>query len=83
MPSATVKTPNSWVRRSRPFAWKASWVRASPFRDMRAAKDAEAGWKRGGQSVIGFTATSSLKAMGRIVRASGKYEVGTKYRSIQ
>ena len=63
--------------RSKPFSWKTRSVKKSPFKGMAAAKKAESSYwvKR----AIGFTATSSLKAMGRIPRATGCYVLGPKY----
>jgi len=63
--------------RTKPFSWKTRSVKKSPFKGLAAAKKAEtAFW---GKKAIGFTATSSLKAMGRIPRASGCYVLGPKY----
>lgn len=56
------------------FAWKASSVAKSPFKTLKAAKKAAASKKP-----IGFTATSSLKAMGRLPRSNGCYKLGPKY----
>jgi hypothetical protein len=65
------------VCRTKPFSWKTRSVKKSPFKTLAAAKKAEtAFW---GKRAIGFTATSSLKAMGRIPRASGCYVLGPKY----
>ena len=63
--------------RTKPFSWKTRSVKKSPFKGMTAAKKAESSYwaKRS----IGFTATSSLKAMGRIPRSSGCYVIGPKY----
>ena len=47
---------------------------------MKRAKATYASWKAG--NVIGSTATSSLKSMGKIPRVSGKYELGEKYARI-
>ena len=55
-------------------------VALSPFKTMNRAKAAEATFKKG--KSIGFTATSSLKSMGRIPRASGLYEIGSKYKAL-
>lgn len=55
----------------------------SPFKDVSSAKQAERKWMRNGQKAIGFTATSSLKSMGRIPRSHGGYELGAKYQNIQ
>lgn len=79
----TSSTRRSHTRRTRPYPWKTSWITASPFVDLAAAKQAEIKWKQGGQTAIGFTATSSLKSMGRIVRSHGKYEIGDKYKNIR
>ena len=50
----------------------------SPFKTLKRARDAERRFYQGKK--IGFTATSSLKSMGRVKRASGCYELGSKYR---
>ena len=61
-----------------PFAWQTRRVSKSPFRTLQRAKQAEAAFRR--QRPIGFTATSSLKSMGRIPRSSGCFQLGSKYR---
>jgi hypothetical protein len=53
-------------------------VKRSPFKTLKRAKAAERSFYQGKE--IGFTARSSLKSMGRIKRASGCYELGSKYR---
>jgi len=64
----------------RPIPFSPSAVALSPFHTMDRAKAAEASFKKG--KSIGFTATSSLKSMGRIPRASGLYEIGSKYQAL-
>jgi len=59
------------------FAWKTSSVAKSPFKTLKAAKKAESSAKA--KKPIGFTATSSLKAMGRLPRSNGCYMLGPKY----
>lgn len=54
-----------------------SRIRKSPFQTLRRAKDAERRYRTGKK--IGFTARSSLKAMGIVPRASGCYMLGPKY----
>lgn len=71
------------MAKTRPYPWKTSWVKASPFKNLESAKRAETLWKTGGDTAIGFTALNSLKSMGRIVRNHGKYELGRKYASIR
>jgi len=72
-----------WTQR-KPFPLKETWVRASPFSSVSATRRAEYLYRtRGGQKAIGFTATSSLKSMGRIPRSTGWYVVGEKYRKIR
>ena len=63
--------------RTKPFSWKTRSVKKSPFKALAAAKKAESAYW--GKRSIGFTATSSLKSMGRIPRASDCYVVGPKY----
>ena len=63
-----------------PIPFSSAAVALSPFRTMDRAKAAEAAFKKG--KSIGFTATSSLKSMGRIPRASGLYEIGSKYQAL-
>lgn len=67
------------VSQTRRFKFKLNpkSVRKSPFRTMTRVKEAERKYKRG--ESIGFTATSSLKSMGRIPRSSGCYVLGEKY----
>jgi len=64
--------------RRKPLPYQTRRVKRSPFRTLKNAKKAEKSFLSG-QS-IGFTATSSLKSMGRIPRSSGCYIVGEKYR---
>jgi ankyrin repeat protein len=59
------------------YGFKASRVARSPFKTLKAAKKAEAAAKA--KKPIGFTATSSLKAMGRMARSNGCYTLGPKY----
>lgn len=59
------------------FAWKTSRVAKSPFKTLKAAKKAESSAKD--KKPIGFTATSSLKAMGLLPRSNGCYKLGPKY----
>jgi hypothetical protein len=63
---------------NRPIPWSSAAVAISPFQTLERAKEAEKAHKR--NESIGFTATSSLKSMGRIPRSSGLYEVGEKYK---
>lgn len=64
-----------------PYAWKPSFIKKSPFRILKRAKEAESKYKAG-QS-IGFTAISSLKSLGRIPRSDGCYVLGTKYSELK
>ena len=70
----------SMNRMNKPVPWSSSAVAISPFRTLERAKEAEANFKKGDS--IGFTATSSLKSMGRIPRASGLYVIGDKYKAV-
>jgi len=63
--------------RKKKFSWNIQSVSKSPFRTMKAAKNAEKKYKAG--KSVGFTARSSLKSMGRIPRSSGCYVLGDKY----
>ena len=63
--------------RSKPFPWNKERVKLSPLKTMKRAKATYKAWKEG--KPIGFSATTSLKSMGKIPRASGKYELGDKY----
>jgi hypothetical protein len=65
---------------NKPTPWNTAAVAISPFKTLEHAKAAEKAFKK--HKSIGFTATSSLKSMGRIPRASGQYEVGKKYEPI-
>lgn len=67
-------------RMNKPIPWNNEAVAISPFKTLERAKDAEKAYKK--HESIGFTATSSLKSMGRIPRASGEYIVGDKYKAI-
>ena len=66
--------------RSKPFPWNKARVAKSPFKTMKKAQASLKAWKEG--RPIGFTATTSLKSMGKIPRVSGKYELGEKYERI-
>ena len=59
------------------YPWNSRKVSRSPFRKLKTAKRAYSRWSK--KQPIGFTATSSLKSMGKIPRASGCYELGSKY----
>jgi hypothetical protein len=63
--------------RRKKFAWNTRKVARSPFRNLTRAIRAEKMAASGRR--IGFTATSSLKSMGRMPRANGCYELGAKY----
>ena len=63
------------------FAWNPDFVKKSPFRTLKRAKDALRSYKNG--KSIGFTARSSLKSMGILPRSSGCYELGQKYTYIK
>lgn len=63
--------------RSKPFPWNKERVKRSPLKTMKRAKATYKAWKEG--KPIGFSATTSLKSMGKIPRASGKYKLGDKY----
>ena len=63
--------------RSKPFPWNKERVKLSPLKTMKRAKATYKAWKEG--KPIGFSATTSLKSMGKIPRASGKYKLGDKY----
>ena len=56
-------------------AWNVRKVSRSPFKTLKAARKAEKS-----KGSIGFTATSSLKAMGRLRRSNGCYKLGPKYK---
>lgn len=60
-----------------PFVINKSRVAKSPFSSIQKVKETIKKYKTG-QS-IGFTFVSSLKAMGLIPRANGKYEISKKY----
>lgn len=69
----------------RPFAWNKKFISISPFsrgknatEAMEFAKDTLAKYNKG--QGIGFTFESSLKSMGKIKRASGRYTLGAKYK---
>jgi len=55
-------------------------VARSPFRTTARLREAERGLSTG--KSIGFTATASLKSMGRIPRANGTYTIGNKYKNL-
>jgi hypothetical protein len=61
----------------KPFAFAGKKVRRSPFKTLKRARNAEKAYKKGRS--VGFTATSSLKSMGRVPRSNGCYRLGNKY----
>jgi hypothetical protein len=61
-----------------PFTIEFDRVKISPFKNTKLVKNTLKKWKKNKKS-IGFTFRSSLKSMGLIPRASGKYELGNKY----
>jgi hypothetical protein len=61
----------------KPYPWNSRKVSRSPFRKLKTARNAYNRWSK--KQPIGFTATSSLKSMGKIPRSSGCYELGAKY----
>lgn len=62
---------------TRPFPVSPVRTRKSPFKSPLKAKKALQDYKKG--KSIGFTYVSSLKAMGLLPRANGKYEISPKY----
>ena len=64
---------------TKPFPIVQKRVSKSPFTDIKDVKDTLNKWKK--KQSIGFTRTSSLKAMGLIPRASGEYVVSPKYQN--
>jgi hypothetical protein len=66
----------SYVKKT-PFMVLKSRVSKSPFSSISRVREAIQKYKKGQK--IGFTYVSSLKAMGLIPRAGGRYEVSKKY----
>lgn len=64
---------------TKPFPIVQKRVSKSPFTDIKDVKDTLNKWKE--KQSIGFTRTSSLKAMGLIPRASGEYVLSPKYQN--
>jgi hypothetical protein len=60
-----------------PFAINKLRVAKSPFASIQKVREAIKKYKNGKR--IGFTFVSSLKAMGLVARANGRYEVSKKY----
>lgn len=58
-------------------SWNTRRVSRSPFKTLNRAKRTLRAYKQGKK--IGFTAVSSLKAMGILPRSSGCYQLGPKY----
>ena len=71
------KRPKKNPIRKRPFAWDGERIAKSPFKSKASAKRAETLHKMG--EGIGSTQAASLKAMGRLPRSHGGYELGKKY----
>ncbi|NDE13967.1 hypothetical protein EBZ80_03460 [bacterium] len=61
----------------RPFPITATRAALSPMKTVARVRDVLWRYRRG--ESIGFTLVSSLKSMGLIPRAHGRYELGTKY----
>jgi guanylate kinase len=59
--------------RSKPFPWNKQLVQRSPFKGMKHAQATLDSWKKG--NAIGSPAVFALRSMGKIPRASGKYEL--------
>jgi hypothetical protein len=68
--------------RSRSFPINKNMVDISPFRgNINLVKEKISQYKnKNTRSKVGFTFVSSLKSMGLIPRADGKYTIGEKYR---
>ena len=62
-----------------PFSISIKRVKISPFKTPQKVRQAINKYKKG--IPIGFTFTSSLKAMGLIKRSNGKYQLSKKYDS--
>jgi hypothetical protein len=67
------------MKNTKPYPIVESRVSKSPFSDSRDVKDTLKKWKQ--NESIGFTRTSSLKAMGLIPRATGEYVLSAKYKA--
>jgi len=65
------------VCEKKPNSWNTRRVSRSPFKTLKRAKRTLKDYKKG--KSIGFTATSSLKSMGLLPRATGCYVLGSKY----
>lgn len=63
--------------KTKPFPVSPARVRKSPFRSPAKVRETLKSYKKGKK--IGFTYVSSLKAMGLLPRANGKYQLGPKY----
>jgi mycoredoxin len=59
--------------RSKPFPWNKNRVRRSIFKTMKRAQATLVSWNKG--NAIGSPAVFALRSMGKIPRASGKYEL--------
>jgi len=72
------KVPKGSEPKKRPFPWDRDRVKNSPFSSLAAAQRAETLHKMG--EGISSAQLSSLKAMGRIAKSHGVFELGPKYR---
>lgn len=64
----------------RPFPVSAARAAQSPMKTVARVRDVLRRYRRG--ESVGFTYVSSLKSMGLVPRAHGRYELGAKYRKI-
>lgn len=67
--------------KDKPFPISSKRVRKSPFKSPQKVRETIKKFKKG--ESIGFTFTSSLKAMGLIPRSNGKYEISQKYQTFK
>ena len=74
----------STTSRNKAYAIKKSRVDISPFRgNMVLLREKISQYNNPRtRSKVGFTFTSSMKSMGLIPRANGKYTIGDKYRNL-
>lgn len=60
-----------------PFPWRAARISVSPFSSMIQAQDAE--WRWLNRASVSPVHVNALKAMGRIARTDGSYQLSPRY----
>lgn len=76
--ASTPGCPQQGGKKMRPYSISSRRVMKSPFRNIKTLKKTLTKHRKGKK--IGYTQRSSLRSMGLIPRANGKYQLGNKYK---